>query len=76
MKGIVKGFHKPTGQIITSDKVYNFTVDCVSGSIENTQEDDFTADEGGHVTRVDGIGAEGVHEESIQEELLLEEEEE
>ena len=73
MKGIVKGFHKPTGQIITSD---NFTVDCVSGSIENNQEVDFTADEGGHVTRVDGIGAEGVHEESIQEELLLEEEEE
>ena len=76
MKGIVKGFYKPTGQIITSDKVYNFTVDCVSGSIENNQEVDFTIDESGLVTRVDGMGAETVHEEPIQEELLLEQEEE
>jgi hypothetical protein len=75
MKGIVKAFHKPTGQIVTPEKVYDFNVDCVYGSIQNNQEVDFMVNDDGHVLRIDGIGAEPVEEESIQEELLLEEEE-
>ena len=76
MQGIVKGFHKPTGQIVTPDKVYDFHVECVCGSIQNNQEVDFTLDDAGHVIRIDGMCANPVHEEPIQEELLLEEEEE
>jgi hypothetical protein len=76
MQGIIKGFHKPTGQIVTPERVYNFNVDCVNGSIQNNQEVEFMATDDGFVTRIDGIGAEPVEEESIQEELLLEEEEE
>ena len=75
MKGIVKGFHKPTGQIITPEKVYDFNVACVYGTIENNQEVDFMVNDDGHVLRIDGTGVEPVKEESIQEELLLEEEE-
>ena len=75
MIGVIKGFHKPTGQIVTPDKVYDFNVECVHGSIQNNQEVDFMVNDDGHVLRIDGIGAEPVEEESIQEELLLEEEE-
>jgi len=75
MKGIIKAFHKPTGQIVTPGRVYDFNVDCVYGSIQNNQEVDFMVNDDGHVLRIDGIGAEPVEEESIQEELLLEEEE-
>ncbi len=73
MIGVIKGFHKPTGQIVTPDKVYDFNVECVNGSIQNNQEVEFTINENGFVTRID---AEPIHEEPIQEELLLEEEEE
>jgi hypothetical protein len=73
MKGIIKGFHKPTGQIVTPEQVYNFNVDCVNGSIQNNQEVDFTAGDDGLVTRIDGIGGTPIEEE-ITEELLLEEE--
>jgi|TARA_B100001971_G_scaffold14465_1_gene11360 hypothetical protein len=76
MQGIVKAFHKPTGKIVTPEKVYDFNVECVCGSIQNNQEVDFTINDNGCVVRIDGIGAEPVHEEPIQEELLLEEEEE
>ena len=74
MQGIIKGFHKPTGQIVTPERVYDFNVACVYGSIQNNQEVEFTANEEGAVTRIDGIGAEPIEEE-ITEELLLEEEE-
>ena len=73
MQGIIKGFHKPTGQVVTPERVYDFNVACVSGSIQNNQEVEFTANEEGAVTRIDGIGAEPIEEE-ITEELLLEEE--
>ena len=73
MKGIIKGFHKPTGQVVTSDRVYDFDVACVSGSIQNNQEVDFVVNDEEVITRIDGIGAEPVEEE-ITEELLLEEE--
>ena len=71
MKGIIKGFHKPTGQVVTSDRVYDFDVACVYGSIQNHQEVDFMINDEGTVTRIDGKGI----EEEITEELLLEEEE-
>jgi len=73
MQGIIKGFHKPTGQIVTPERVYDFNVECVSGSIQNHQEVDFTVNDDGTVTRIDGIGAKPIEEE-ITEELLLEEE--
>ena len=73
MKGIIKGFYKPTGQVITPERVYDFNVECVCGSIQNNQEVDFMVNDEGYVTRIDGIGAEPVEEE-ITEELLLEEE--
>ena len=73
MKGIIKGFYKPTGQVVTSDRVYDFDVACVSGSIQNNQEVDFVVNDEEVITRIDGIGAEPVEEE-ITEELLLEEE--
>ena len=73
MKGIIKGFHKPTGQVVTSERVYDFNVKCVSGSIQNNQEVDFVVNDEEVITRIDGIGAEPVEEE-ITEELLLEEE--
>ena len=72
MQGIVKGFHKPTGQIVTPERVYDFNVTCVSGSIQNNQEVDFMANDEGVVTRIDGIGVPPIEEE-ITEELLLEE---
>ena len=71
MKGIIKGFYKPTGQVVTSDRVYDFDVACVSGSIQNNQEVDFVVNDEGYVIRIDGEGI----EEKITEELLLEEEE-
>ena len=71
MKGIIKGFHKPTGQVVTPDRVYDFDVACVSGSIQNNQEVDFVVNDEEVVTRIDGEGI----EEEITEELLLEEEE-
>jgi len=70
MKGIIKGFHKPSGQVVTSDRVYDFNVACVCGSIQNNQEVDFMVTDEGVVTRIDGEGI----EEEITEELLLEEE--
>ena len=73
MKGIIKGFHKPTGQVVTPERVYDFNVACVSGSIQNNQEVDFVVNDEEVITRIDGIGAEPVEEE-ITEELLLEEE--
>ena len=73
MKGIIKGFHKPTGQVVTPERVYDFNVACVYGSIQNNQEVDFMVNDEGCVTRIDGIGAEPIDEE-ITEELLLEEE--
>ena len=73
MKGIIKGFYKPTGQVVTSDRVYDFDVACVSGSIQINQEVDFVVNDEEVITRIDGIGAEPVEEE-ITEELLLEEE--
>jgi hypothetical protein len=73
MQGIVKGFHKPTGQIVTPERVYDFNVECVCGSIQNNQEVDFTLDDAGHVIRIDGVGGTPIEEE-ITEELLLEEE--
>jgi|TARA_B110000285_G_scaffold160838_1_gene179637 hypothetical protein len=74
MRGIIKGFHKPTGQIVTPEQVYNFNVDCVNGSIQNNQEVDFMANSDGLVTSIDTIRDTTV-EETITEELLLEEEE-
>ena len=71
MKGIIKGFHKPTGQIVTPDRVYDFNVACVYGSIQNNQEVDFVVNDEEVITRIDGEGI----EEEITEELLLEEEE-
>ena len=73
MKGIIKGFYKPTGQVVTPERVYDFNVACVCGSIQNNQEVDFMVNDEGVVTRIDGIGTEPVEEE-ITEELLLEEE--
>ena len=73
MKGIIKGFHKPTGQVVTAERVYDFNVECVYGSIQNNQEVDFVVNDEEVITRIDGIGAEPVEEE-ITEELLLEEE--
>ena len=73
MKGIIKGFHKPTGQVVTSERVYDFNVACVYGSIQNNQEVDFMVNDEGYVTRIDGIGGIPIEEE-ITEELLLEEE--
>ena len=73
MKGVIKGFHKPTGQIVTPDKVYDFNVECVHGSIQNNQEVDFMVNDDGFVQRIDGEGVESIEEE-ITEELLLEEE--
>ena len=73
MKGIIKGFHKPTGQVVTPERVYDFNVACVYGSIQNNQEVDFVVNDEEVITRIDGIGAEPVEEE-ITEELLLEEE--
>ena len=70
MQGIIKGFHKPTGQVVTPERVYDFNVACVNGSIQNNQEVDFMANDEGDVTRIDGEGI----EEEITEELLLEEE--
>jgi hypothetical protein len=72
MQGIIKGFHKPTGQIVTPERVYDFNVSCVYGSIQNNQEVDFMTDGDGFVTRIDGIGGTPIEEE-ITEELLLEE---
>ena len=74
MQGIIKGFHKPTGQIVTPERVYDFNVACVYGSIQNNQEVDFMVNDEGYVTRIDGIGGIPI-EEGITEELLLEEEE-
>ena len=71
MKGIIKGFHKPTGQIVTQDRVYDFNVAWVYGSIQNNQEVDFVVNDEEVITRIDGEGI----EEEITEELLLEEEE-
>ena len=73
MQGIIKGFHKPAGQIVTPERVYDFNVTCVSGSIQNNQEVDFMINDEGVVTRIDGIGGTPIEEE-ITEELLLEEE--
>ena len=73
MQGIIKGFHKPTGQVVTPERVYDFNVVCVYGSIQNNQEVDFVVNDEEVITRIDGIGAEPVEEE-ITEELLLEEE--
>ena len=73
MKGIIKGFHQPTGQVVTPEQVYNFNISCVSGSIQNNQEVDFMVNDEGVVTRIDGIGGTPIEEE-ITEELLLEEE--
>ena len=70
MKGIIKGFHKPTGQVVTAERVYDFNVECVYGSIQNNQEVDFIVNDEEVVTRIDGEGL----EEEITEELLLEEE--
>ena len=70
MKGIIKGFHKPTGQVVTAERVYEFNVECVYGSIQNNQEVDFIVNDEEVVTRIDGEGI----EEEITEELLLEEE--
>ena len=70
MKGIIKGFHKPTGQVVTPERVYDFNVACVYGSIQNHQEVDFMVNDEGYVIRIDGEGI----EEKITEELLLEEE--
>ena len=70
MKGIIKGFHKPTGQVVTPERVYDFNVECVYGSIQNNQEVDFIVNDEEVVTRIDGEGI----EEEITEELLLEEE--
>ena len=70
MQGIIKGFHKPTGQVVTPERVYDFNVACVSGSIQNNQEVDFMVNDEGYVIRIDGEGI----EEKITEELLLEEE--
>ena len=70
MKGIIKGFHKPTGQVVTAERVYDFNVECVYGSIQNNQEVDFIVNDEEVVTRIDGEGI----EEEITEELLLEEE--
>ena len=70
MKGIIKGFHKPTGQVVTPERVYDFNFACVYGSIQNNQEVEFMVTDEGAVTRIDGIGI----EEPIKEELLLEEE--
>ena len=70
MKGIIKGFHKPTGQVVTPERVYDFNVACVYGSIQNNQEVDFIVNDEEVVTRIDGEGI----EEEITEELLLEEE--
>lgn len=76
MQGIIKGFHKPTGQVVTPERVYDFNVACVNGSIQNNQEVDFMANDDGFVTRIDGIGSQPEPvEEEITEELLLEEEE-
>ena len=72
MKGIIKGFHKPTGQIVTPERVYDFNVSCVYGSIQNNQEVEFMVTDEGVVTRIDGIGGTPIEEE-ITEELLLEE---
>ena len=73
MQGIIKGFHKPTGQVVTPERVYDFNVACVYGSIQNNQEVDFVVNDEEVITRIDGIGAEPIEEE-ITEELLLEEE--
>ena len=70
MKGIIKGFHKPTGQVVTAERVYDFNVECVYGSIQNNQEVDSIVNDEEVVTRIDGEGI----EEEITEELLLEEE--
>jgi len=76
MRGIIKGFHKPTGQVVTPERVYDFNVACVNGSIQNNQEVDFMANDDGFVTRIDGTGSEPEPvKEEITEELLLEEEE-
>ena len=72
MQGIIKGFHKPTGQIVTPERVYDFNVSCVYGSIQNNQEVEFMVTDEGVVTRIDGIGGTPIEEE-ITEELLLEE---
>ena len=72
MKGIIKGFHKPTGQVVTPERVYDFNVACVYGSIQNNQEVEFMVTDEGAVTRIDGIGGTPIEEE-ITEELLLEE---
>ena len=66
MKGIIKGFHKPTGQVVTAERVYDFNVECVYGSIQNNQEVDFIVNDEEVVTRIDGEGI----EEEITEELF------